>query len=48
MGLKSTTERYGAVVVSVTWLTAVLIIVLIASGFRAAGCLFEAILAAKC
>jgi len=37
MGLKSTPDRYGAVVVSMHWLTALLIIVLIASGFRAAG-----------
>jgi|HubBroStandDraft_2_1064218.scaffolds.fasta_scaffold58653_3 cytochrome b561 len=36
MGLKSTTERYGAMVVSMHWLSALLIIVLIASGFRAA------------
>ena len=36
MGLKSTPARYGAMVVSIHWLTAVLIGLLIASGFRAA------------
>jgi cytochrome b561 len=36
MALKSTPDRYGTVVVSMHWLTALLIIVLIASGFRAA------------
>lgn len=36
MGLKSTRDRYGAVVVSMHWLSALLIVILIASGFRAA------------
>lgn len=36
MGLKSTADRYGAMVVSIHWLSASLIVVLIASGFRAA------------
>jgi cytochrome b561 len=36
MGLKSTADRYGALVVSIHWLSALLIIILIASGFRAA------------
>ena len=36
MRLKSTTDRYGIVAVSIHWLSALLIIVLIASGFRAA------------
>ena len=36
MGLKSTPEGYGAMVVAMHWLTALLIIVLIATGFRAA------------
>jgi cytochrome b561 len=36
MRLSSTSERYGAMVVSAHWLTALLIIVLIATGFRAA------------
>jgi len=37
MTLKSTKDRYGAVVVAMHWITAVLIVILIASGFRAAG-----------
>jgi cytochrome b561 len=36
MGLKSTAGRYGAIVVSIHWLSALLIVILIASGFRAA------------
>jgi cytochrome b561 len=36
MGLKSTADRYGAMIVSIHWLSALLIVVLIASGFRAA------------
>ena len=36
MGLKSTRDRYGPVAVSMHWLSALLIIILIASGFRAA------------
>jgi cytochrome b561 len=36
MGLKSTSERYGAMIVMMHWLTALLMIVLIATGFRAA------------
>jgi len=36
MGLKSTPERYGAMIVTMHWLTALLMIVLIATGFRAA------------
>jgi cytochrome b561 len=36
MGLKGTADRYGAVVVSIHWLSALLIVILIASGFRAA------------
>lgn len=37
MGLKSTPNRYGTMAVSIHWLSALLIVVLIASGFRAAG-----------
>jgi cytochrome b561 len=36
MELKSSRDRYGAVVVSIHWLSALLIVILIASGFRAA------------
>lgn len=36
MGLKSTADRYGAVVVSLHWLSALLIVILVVSGFRAA------------
>ncbi|WP_407114784.1 cytochrome b [Bradyrhizobium sp. LMG 9283] len=36
MGLKSTSERYGAMIVTMHWLTALLMIILIATGFRAA------------
>lgn len=36
MGLKSTPERYGAMIVTMHWLTALVMIVLIATGFRAA------------
>lgn len=35
MSSQSDTDRYGAVAVAVHWLTAVLIVVLLASGFRA-------------
>ena len=35
MGLKSTADRYGAMIVAIHWFTAVLIIILLASGFRA-------------
>jgi cytochrome b561 len=37
MALKSTTDRYGSVAVSIHWISVVLILVLIASGFRTAG-----------
>lgn len=37
MGLKSTTDRYGATAVSIHWLSAILVLVLIVLGFRAAG-----------
>jgi cytochrome b561 len=36
MGMKSTPERYGATVIAMHWLMALAIIVLIATGFRAA------------
>jgi cytochrome b561 len=36
MGLKSTNDRYGTVAVSIHWLSTLLIVILIASGFRAA------------
>lgn len=36
MALKSTTDRYGAMAVSIHWLSAILILILIGSGFRAA------------
>ncbi len=36
MSLKSRTDRYGAVAVSIHWLSAILILVLLGSGFRAA------------
>lgn len=36
MALKSTTDRYGAMAVSIHWVSAVLILILIGSGFRAA------------
>lgn len=35
--LKSSTDRYGAVAVSIHWLSAILILVLLGSGFNAAG-----------
>jgi len=35
MALKSTPDHYGTVAVSIHWVTAVLILILIASGFRA-------------
>ena len=37
MSMKSGSDRYGTMAVSVHWLSAALILVLIASGFRAAG-----------
>ena len=37
MALKSTADRYGAVAISIHWVSVVLILVLIASGLRAAG-----------
>ncbi len=37
MALKSTTDHYGTVAVTIHWLSALLIVVLIGSGFRAAG-----------
>jgi cytochrome b561 len=39
MTLKSTPDRYGTVAVSIHWISVVLILILIASGFRAAGTL---------
>ncbi len=36
MALKSTSDHYGTVAVSIHWVTAVLILILIVSGFRAA------------
>jgi cytochrome b561 len=36
MKLKSTTERYGGVAIALHWITAVLIVLLLVSGFRAA------------
>jgi cytochrome b561 len=36
MRLKSTADRYGAMIIAIHWLTAALIIILLASGFRAA------------
>jgi cytochrome b561 len=36
MGLKSTADRYGAMIVSIHWVSAVLIVILLFSGFRAA------------
>lgn len=39
MSLKSTDNQYGSVAVTIHWLAAVLIITLLASGFRAAGTL---------
>jgi cytochrome b561 len=36
MGLRSTADRYGVMLVSIHWLSALLIIILVASGFRAA------------
>ena len=37
MGLKSTIDRYGSMAVSLHWLSAILVLVLIVLGFRAAG-----------
>lgn len=37
MELKSTTERYGAMAVSIHWLSAILVLVLVVLGFRSAG-----------
>jgi len=39
MSLKSTTDRYGAMAISIHWLSAILILVLIATGLRTAGTL---------
>ncbi len=36
MGLKSTADRYGTMIVSIHWVSALLIIILLVSGFRAA------------
>jgi cytochrome b561 len=36
MALKSTADHYGTMAVSIHWLSAVLILILIGSGFRAA------------
>lgn len=33
--LKSTTERYGAIAVTMHWLTAIFLLVALVSGFRA-------------
>ena len=46
MGLKSNRDRYGTMIVLIHWLSALLIVVLIASGFRAAGTLDPATKAA--
>jgi len=46
MALKSTSDHYGTVVVSVHWLSALLILVLIGSGFRAANTMDPAVKAA--
>jgi cytochrome b561 len=46
MGLKNTPDRYGTMAVSIHWLSALLIIVAIASGFRAADTLDPAAKAA--
>jgi len=37
MGLKSTFDRYGSMAISIHWLSAILVLVLIVLGFRAAG-----------
>jgi cytochrome b561 len=37
MGLKSTIDRYGSMAVSIHWLSAILVLVLMVVGFRAAG-----------
>ncbi len=37
MAAKSTTDRYGTVAITIHWLSALLILVLIGSGFRASG-----------
>lgn len=36
MALKSTSDRYGTMTVSIHWVSALLIVILIGSGFRAA------------
>ena len=36
MGLKSTADRYGTMILSIHWVSALLIIILLVSGFRAA------------
>jgi len=37
MGTRSTSNQYGTVVVTIHWLTAILVLALIATGFRASG-----------
>lgn len=37
MALKSTSDRYGAVAITIHWLAAILIVALLISGFRASG-----------
>ena len=39
MGLKSAADRYGTMIVSIHWVSALLIIILLVSGFRAASTL---------
>lgn len=46
MALKSTTDRYGSVAITIHWLSAILILILLASGFRAAGTLDPGVKAA--
>ena len=46
MALKSTSDRYGAMAISIHWATAVLIAILIVSGFRAANVMDPAVKAA--
>ena len=43
MERKSSSDHYGAVAVSIHWITAVLILILIGSGFRAADTLDPAV-----
>ncbi len=37
MGMKSTSSRYGAVAVTIHWLTVLLVLALVGTGFRASG-----------